>query len=325
MSADQTMHWNTNETSLPHHESVNSSSAGFHGGFKLPPHCPLSMMCINKGELPITHLGDAIGDWNHTHAVSMDYVNVLHCSPYVAEEIVTLNLSLSRLGMNIQEAPKPQLGSRAFFSQAELINTVDLRNFLPPYVSIEAGNGTFINADAFFSAVFSGTDAFSPMDLLKDDVSTDSLLSRIDEIYGLIVSQTYGKLRRFPSDASDPRHIHKATLIDPVARVRQDIVSTRIVQVLLGIMFLCTLVSMFYMNKERILPERPYSLATRARLIERSNMFSETIASFDQDARIAEGTQNVRILRDGMFSIGWWGNKGDRWYGIDCGTAEREE
>ncbi|CAN9307241.1 unnamed protein product [Alternaria alternata] len=325
MSADQTLHWDTNETDLAHHKSVNSSSAGFHGGFKLPPHCPLSMMCINKGELPIIHPDEATEDRNHTHAVSMDYVNVLHCSPYVAEETVTLNLSLSRLGMNLQEAPKPQLSSRTFFSQAELINTVDLQNFLPPFVPIEADNGTSIIADAFFSAVFSGRDAFSPMELLKDDVSTDSLLSRIDEIYGLIVSQTYGKFRRFPADASDPRHIHNATLIDTVARVRQDIVSTRIVQVLLGIMFLCTLVSMFYMNRKHILPERPYSLATRARLIERSNMFSETKASLDQDARIAEGTQNVIILRDGMFSIGWWGNKGDRWYGIDCGTAEREE
>jgi hypothetical protein len=324
MSADQTLHWDTNETDLVHQNSVNSSSAGFHGGFKLPPHCPLSMMCINKGELPLIHPDEATEDRNHTHAVSIDYVNVLHCSPYVAEETVTLNLSLSRLGMNLQEAPKPQLGSRAFFSQAELINTVDLQNFLPPFVPIEADSGTSIIADAFFSAVFSGRDASSPMDLLKDDISTDSLLSRIDEIYGLIVSQTYGKLRRFPADASDPRHVHNATLIDSVARVRQDIVSTRIVQLMLGVMFLCTLVSMFYMNRERILPERPCSLATRARLIDRSNVFSETIASFDLDARLAEETQDVRILRDGMFSIGWWGSKGDRWYGVDSGTAERE-
>lgn len=306
--------------------SQNSSSASFHGGYKLPAHCPLSTMCIMKGEYPKKWLDEDQGEWNYTGTVKMDDVKVLYCNPYVAQEIVTLDLRLPDLDISSLNPPKPQPGTRMFFSEAELLNTANMRDYLPWYSTIRINNATSMYPDSFFGAIFSGKDAFSPLDLLTKNAATmDLFLDHIDNVYSLVVSQIYSEMRRFPVDISNTEYARDGTLIETVGRVHQDALSTRIIQVLLGSMIICALLSMFFTNGWRVLPKRPCSIVTVAGLIERSSLLSKEITSPNREFLGVKALQERGALQHGLFSLGWWGEKGDRWYGIDLGQADKEE
>jgi hypothetical protein len=295
----------------------NSSAANYHGTYRLLPQCPLSVMCTASGVTKAKYLNDS--EVEEDTPATLLASKVMHCSPYVEQETVRLDLSLPDFDILPSNPPIPIAGTRKFFSEAELINTADFSWYLPLQPFVKVGDH-FTNFDHFFGAVASGEAGVDPVAIAGDDTKgTKALLDRIDEVYGIIVAQVYNEKRRFAALPNDSTSMLNGTLIaTTTARILQDEISTRFIQAILAAMILCALGTILFTDGRRILPDRPCSIATMGGLLIRSSLLGEKSHLLDEDLKSDDDLHETSE----RYSLGWRGELRSRWYGIDVGKAD---
>jgi len=116
-----------------------------------------------------------------------------------------------------------------------------------------------------------------------------------------------------------------ATLSDFVTRecVFQDRTSTTVLDILLGIIFTCTIISLLLFDSDQLVPKDPCSIAAQASLL----AGAEFLRLIDPGSESLSNTKlgQTTPFSDHLFSMGWWTKEdGTRRFGIDIGQAEPE-
>jgi hypothetical protein len=207
--------------------SKNTHAASYHGQYLIPAHCPLSAMILLKGKYLVTP--------DNTSSVDIEDFKYLHCTPYVEQEIVEVNLTLPNLDIPPSSPPIPRSNTRSLFSEAEILNTGFWSYYLPTGRAMMLDPAVpNIDVDPFFRAVFGGAGGVIASEVIKNDAEmTGKLLQRVEDVYGLIVAQVYGTRRRFDVNtgvtASGTSTSWPAVLFSSSKpRLKQDEISTRI-------------------------------------------------------------------------------------------------
>ncbi|KAH0370695.1 hypothetical protein KCU65_g2265, partial [Aureobasidium melanogenum] len=117
-----------------------------------------------------------------------------------------------------------------------------------------------------------------------------------------------------------------ATLSGSATRacVYQDRTSTTVLEVLLAVIFICTITALWLFDAEHLLPQSPCSIAAQASLL----AGAEFLRLIPPGSQILSNTKMAQVtpFKDHLFSIGWWTQEdGTRRFGIGVGQAETEE
>lgn len=102
-------------------------------------------------------------------------------------------------------------------------------------------------------------------------------------------------------------------------RLRQNPVSTRILQGLLTAMIICALVTLLTIDLRNILPKNPCSIATQASLVAGSQMMKDLPA----EAQWMSHKEFEKLFEGGRYRMGWSGEGEEERFGIDADARPR--
>jgi hypothetical protein len=184
------------------------------------------------------------------------------------------------------------------------------------------------NLDNFFSAVVYGSQG-TPVNDMLGEANAPRLLAAVQHLWQIVFAQTVrtsqSSMSADPADITAwcPGNSYDATFLDPNAyRLKQSVVSTRILQGLLAALSLGAIVTFLLMDTRKVLPNNPSSIAVVASLLAGSEMLNLLVS--DRHEKPA-GANSTRNRWDGyFFSLGWWERPGGaRRFGIDTGKGEK--
>ena len=221
-----------------------------------------------------------------------------------------------------------------------LENTAINITYLPEVIKIDVSDQlTVLNSSdelfgGFFSALIHGNNPM-PITYLANHSMLPEVTTAMEQLYGIVPAQSINVAYRFPFNSStNTSAVNPAdranltdTLLNPnPIRLRQNVVSTRILERILATMFLCVATAFVLMDTRRVLPKNPCSIAAVASLLAGSMLGRGDIPNG------AEWGDDEKLRRRGVFegytfSMGWWGDKDGegRRFGIDVGRAEAEK
>ncbi|KAH0283938.1 hypothetical protein KCU62_g8649, partial [Aureobasidium sp. EXF-3399] len=173
--------------------------------------------------------------------------------------------------------------------------------------------------DSLMLAALNGSD---PKTMLTSE-KLPTLVENVAQICNTFTTQYFsGNLRS--KFAVGP--MINATLSDPFAReiVSQDRTSTTVLEVVLGMIFICTVISLWLFESDQLVPSDPCSIAAQTSLLAGAD-FLRLIDSGSESLSNTKMAQTTPF-KDHLFSMGWWTREdGTRRFGIDIGQAELEE
>lgn len=149
------------------------------------------------------------------------------------------------------------------------------------------------------------------------------LVDRVTQICNTFTTQYFSdKLRSNSTVAAKVQ----ATLSGSATRacVYQDRTSTTVLEVLLAVIFICTITALWLFDAEQLIPKDPCSIAAQVSLL----AGAEFLRLIPPGSQALSNTKMVQVtpFKDHLFSIGWWTQEdGTRRFGIDVGQAETEE
>jgi hypothetical protein len=161
----------------------------------------------------------------------------------------------------------------------------------------------------------------------SDAISFDSqdgaatLAQRISVIYNNYYTQYYNVALRDHNTTDETNQATGYVWDDNWERLVQSKVSTRILQCILAVMWLCTTIVLVLFDVNDLLPKNPCSIAAQASLLADSE-FLDMIPTGAENAT-AEELMKMTPFVDHQFSMGWWDDEnGGRRFGIDIGKAD---
>ena len=284
------------------------------------------------GAYNMTTLGDPVVDNTTSSTVTIETQIWLQCQPHVKKTTLDVEFSLPGYDISPTRPPMVKSGTETFFSEAELVNNQGWAYYLPWFdadavYSFPSPTKPCFDFDQFFGVVFDSPGAILPSDLLGlRDAAIKRLQDRVDEVYGIIVAQVYDGKNRHPTLPADAQLRFNGTVTSPGSeRVRQDELSTRIIQVLLALMLICAITSMTLVNGRQLLPYNPCTIAGVASLLAHSSILSEEIIPPGSEFHDEKALRRLGVLEHGLYSLGYWGSGKSRWFGIDMGRAEKDK
>ena len=180
--------------------------------------------------------------------------------------------------------------------------------------------------DPWFGALFS-RDGLQFDAFLGDD-NTVSVVGALDRLYGRITAQDFNLNRRSPIPAgSAPAALNGSVSSPGRIRLKQDVATTRVLEVVLALMFVATAASFFFLDTRRVLPNNPCSIGVMATLIADSELVKKEVVppgcEWCSDAELIRRD----VFEGYMFSLGMWNmkGKGRKTFGINVGGAEKVE
>jgi hypothetical protein len=102
-------------------------------------------------------------------------------------------------------------------------------------------------------------------------------------------------------------------------RLRQNLVSTRVLQGLLIAMIVCALISLLTIDLRNVLPKNPCSIAAQASLVAGSQMMKDLPA----EAQWMSDKEFAKLFEGGRYRMGWSGDGEDERFGIDADARPR--
>ncbi|KAK7731300.1 hypothetical protein SLS57_001236 [Botryosphaeria dothidea] len=251
------------------------------------------------------------------------------CSPFV--ESVMTDVVLHANGLSID---------RSSFLKPDERTAVLIHNLIPPFLSSMLYGGFVPHAitndsqtfrldnltdspatpsqamvDGFFALMLAGKGARSPADL-AGPANQETLLAAMEDLYSRIIAQFFN-VHRVPPTPAEAALTFRANASFPTQRLRQNHVSTRILQALLGTMLLCMLVTQLTLKFNDVLPKNPCSIAAGASLLVDADMLDVV----PEGAEWMTPKEIEGVLGDSRVSMGWWR---DGRFRIGFGRAEKE-
>ena len=179
-------------------------------------------------------------------------------------------------------------------------------------------------SDGFVEAMVYGIDGVLPNELLNGT----RLRSRFEEVYGLLEVQRAGSQFRKNSSIINYTLLHLVgSLRDPHRlRLAQSTISTRLLEVLLGLMLLAAIAAIWAIDTRRTLPKNPCSIgAVISLLAGTSQVLNESVIPTGSEHLNDHELRKQGIFSGFLFSLGWWtDDDGERNFGIGIGQAQKE-
>ena len=172
-----------------------------------------------------------------------------------------------------------------------------------------APNGT----DTYFAVLVGGKNGF-PISELADPAFDDTIAARIRNQNGLIRAQEYNTQGRIAASGEVAARKLSGMATDSYrTRLVQTIVSTRVVQCLLGVMGVLAIISYFSMDSRQVLPKNPCSIAGVASMLVDSEILKDdtilALAWLESDRKL----RKAGILdRRYTAKLGWFDPKNTR-------------
>ena len=182
--------------------------------------------------------------------------------------------------------------------------------------------------DDFFSALIYGRDGI-PADELLGLTNAPRLIAAVQHLFRVLLAQELSAIFR-TADPEDmqyppPPYPLKGTLNSPnTVRLKQSVISTRILEGILATLTLCALIAFSLMDTRKVLPKNPTSIAAMASLLADSEVLSGDVIGPQSEWQSDEALRREWFSAGYLFSLGWWGGEGEeRRFGIDVGEAEK--
>jgi hypothetical protein len=228
-------------------------------------------------------------------------------------------------GYAILNAPvqgqEPWTGANsALYTSSEVVNNPDrFLNFI--------NMTTTLGFDNFFSALIYGRDGI-PADELLGPANAPRLIAAVQHLFRVLLAQELSATFR-TADPEDmqyppPSYPLSGTLTSPnTVRLKQSVISTRILEGILATLTLCALIAFCLMDTRKVLPKNPSSIAAMASLLADSEMLSRDVIASQSEWQSDEALRRKWSSEGYLFSMGWWGEGEERRFGIDIGGAEK--
>lgn len=144
------------------------------------------------------------------------------------------------------------------------------------------------------------------------------LMKAVQELYATYMVQAIDANFRIPPS---PLLTYQGTLTQPNRRrLKQDPATKYTLQAMLAFMALCAAIVFILNEREAFLPCSPCSIAGTMVLLAGSEMASRKMVP-----QGSEWNAGVEMWQGWLFSLGWWGQKGQRRFGVDVGRADRSK
>lgn len=261
----------------------------------LPRHCPQLALIYGQGSLNAAN-----------NSVSL-HIDAAVCSPVVYQVMVNATFIM----------PDFQISSLEADDSTKRVLEIGQNATLPLYAYLTPTNW---NVNGFFGGLAPGRDGLSWSDLIGDS-NFSRFSQHVDHLYSIIYSQWLNLNGRVSPDND---HRSASTVItDPLRmRLKQSVVSTRILEALLAAIAVLMAVAFFLMDTRTLLPFNPCSIGATAALLAES----EILKTIPEGAEWWDNREMAkkRVFSDYLFSLGWWeGIGGTKRFGVDVGSAER--
>ncbi|KAI0196940.1 hypothetical protein F4808DRAFT_452627 [Astrocystis sublimbata] len=322
------------DTDFNHAEATTyspSTVANWVGGFG----CPSLAVTLGRGS--------ASRAFHVTKSSLLTYdfdisVTSILCTQHLSTVSAGVTLSLPSLGVISPSSPPIPDERTAQYLTTKLSNysgsifEFPLNNFL---LTLDSGTGSVsIPAPSTSSGAQNQLDAFVevlatantslPIDSLigHNQSQTQNLIDATSRLYKTYMTQAIDRNMRsadlsstsFTTTPSFPNHL----------RLKQEKAPKIALQVLLGIMSLCAIVSRVMLrDMEKLVPHNPCSIAGRASLFADGEVSTRKLVPYGAEWQTGTELTKSGVYEGWLFSLGWWESLGVYKYGVDIGWIDR--
>ncbi|KAF2434530.1 hypothetical protein EJ08DRAFT_470203 [Tothia fuscella] len=244
---------------------------------------------------------------------SLENLVAINCYPAIMQ--VNVNIIFSTGSWSIMNATADKNATRVLHGDKAMI---DLSAILVESAFRPAPAGT--DFDIPFQALVTGRDGIA-MNQLSGENNVQAVKDGLSKLYARVMSQHLNLNAR--SDSAGPSI--PGTITTNMLRLHQSEPSTRILEVILGLMFLLVVVSSIISDTRKVLPNNPCSIAVMSSLIAESEFVKYEVVHkgsewYDDAELVKRG-----IFEGCLFSLGVWEKKIPNVFGIDVGKADKAE
>ncbi|KAH7392166.1 hypothetical protein DE146DRAFT_132725 [Phaeosphaeria sp. MPI-PUGE-AT-0046c] len=324
-------------------DSANKEAGGFNNGVivrwpMLDDYPCTTMASYNKPSEQITGVTDGpFGEWTNfdpSSAVGKNYTSPCPTSygiygTWEGRRAKELNVILC--WSSVQELNgTARFEMPAWKLQSLSVDEITVKNVSTRFdTQLNLGTAVFLgskgNISTSLDAVFTGFLRNSTTNSLDTDLLSydnfDKFYERIQGIYGAATAQIMNREGRY-TNLTSTRTTFPATATDlSTSRLKQNLVSTRILQSLLIAMLLCALIALLTSNPKNVLPKNPCSIAAQASLVAGSSM----VADLPAHAQWMNDREFVQLFEGKRYAMGWSeeGYEQGR-FGVDVDLAPKQ-
>ncbi|GAB7348548.1 hypothetical protein MBLNU459_g6941t1 [Dothideomycetes sp. NU459] len=260
--------------------------------------------------------------WGYASNTSFDQIHGFTCTPSWELVNVTAKYSMPDFTLLSVDADEESAQPYDTTHWIDLIKEWGL--YALPDISdrlIEEGQGAYSNNNNVLNTIF---ELLSPNSsaLGQSNVNTDpaTIMSAYERFYELFYIQYINiPVRDISPDNAAP---FVGRPLVSTTRLIQSEISTRILESLLAILFICAVITFVLFDPRNLSPERPRSIATQAALLagadELLGLVPSSMEKYDEKA--------LDAIFDGYFySLGWWNDHAERRiFGIGIGKPDAD-
>jgi hypothetical protein len=230
----------------------------------------------------------------------------LSCSPFTSQVQVDATFSLpdwTAVATTVDPTTQSKVGMDALYP---------FHDYLP------AKNVSGYDYDPAFAALAYGRDSI-PVHQLLGPENAPKVMDALERLYARWAAQALNIIARVPAPP-DAATLDGMLVFENQMRLQQSVISTRILEVLLLLMFLCVVITLFQIDTKRLLPNNPCSIGATAALIAESEMVNADNSPGPGVEWYSEKKlKGIGLYEGSRFSLDWWdrGEGEERRYGID--------
>jgi hypothetical protein len=194
-------------------------------------------------------------------------VTTLACSQMIQELDTKVTFLLPDFAIDTLHPPLPDESSMRYIGGVYQFPIVAP---LQSTFAVLSSNTTFKqdmdNLGSFFAAIIYGKDGIPAVELVGE-ANIPCLISAVSKMYGRYMAQVMSRKMRASNESSASKQFLQSSLMGQKSRLVQNTEAKLVLQVLLGVMMVCGILSWVLMRKVRILPHNPCSIAGTACLL----------------------------------------------------------
>lgn len=244
----------------------------------------------------------------------------ISCTPYFEKIDLEMAFVLPDLSVDPDNPPTPlKETSKTLLDPAtgKALNWYwDLDSIL---VNLKTDDDSTEALTPIMKAAIYGVDGVPPSELFGPN-NVQRLIDRLEHVFGRATAQLLSSQARTRQPSKDTvdqvlPNFNATAVKAEEFRLTQNLVSTRILQALLGTMALCAIITYFALDTRGLLSKPPFSIAAVSSLL----AGSELLSIVPPGSRLTSDKDLSNIFNGWTFSMGWWERDGNYRFGIDVG------
>lgn len=242
--------------------------------------------------------------------------NVMDCFADIEEVDVDVRLQVPSFSFDPDHDPRVVEGSsrkNIKTGLASFINFKDMEKYLFDIKPLTGSYPEAADGNPVMDALIHGIDGVPANELMNPE----KLVSRVNEIFGIITAQALNNAGHESFDKpfnqswsiSPMTHtppVYEATFYDERRYLVQNEISTRILDGVLAAMVLCAIASMIFMQRNRVLPKCPCTIAAVASLLHGSKLVDPDFIPQGSEWYDDKELKSAAVFTGHTFTMGWW-------------------